>query len=47
MENIEENMKQTKNDSEVIDLRIIFKKIWAKKKIYAIVLPMALVLSCW
>lgn len=46
MENIEENMKQTKNDSEVIDLRIIFKKIWAKKKIYAIVLPMALVLSC-
>lgn len=46
MENIEENMKQTKNDSEVIDLRIIFRKIWAKKKIYAIVLPMALVLSC-
>ena len=46
MENIEENMKQTKNDSEVIDLRIIFKKIWAKKKIYAIVLPVVLVLSC-
>lgn len=46
MENIEENMKQTKNDSEVIDLRIIFRKIWANKKIYAIVLPMALVLSC-
>lgn len=46
MENIEENMKQTKNDSEVIDLRIIFKKIWAKKKIYAIVLPVALVFSC-
>lgn len=36
MENIEENMKQTKNDSEVIDLRIIFRKIWANKKIYAI-----------
>lgn len=46
MENIEENMKQTKNDSEVIDLRIIFKKIWANKKIYAIVLPVVLVLSC-
>lgn len=46
MENKDENMKQTKNDSEVIDLRIIFKKIWAKKKIYAIVLPVALVLSC-
>lgn len=46
MENIEENMKQTKNDSEVIDLRIIFKKIWAKKKIYAFVLPVVLVLSC-
>ena len=46
MENIEENMKQTKNDSEVIDLRIIFKKIWAIKKIYAIVLPVVLVLSC-
>lgn len=46
MENIEENMKQTKNDSEVIDLRIIFRKIWANKKIYAIVLPVVLVLSC-
>lgn len=46
MENKDENMKQTKNDSEVIDLRIIFKKIWAKKKIYAIVLPVALVFSC-
>lgn len=46
MENKDENMKQTKNDSEVIDLRIIFKKIWAKKKIYAIVLPVALILSC-
>lgn len=46
MENKDENIKQTKNDSEVIDLRIIFKKIWVKKKIYAIVLPVALVLSC-
>lgn len=46
MENKDENMKQTKNDSEVIDLRIIFKKIWTKKKIYAIVLPVALVFSC-
>lgn len=31
---------------EIIDLRIIFSKIWAKKKLYYIVLPIVFVLSC-
>lgn len=31
---------------EIIDLRVIFSKIWAKKRIYYIVLPIVFVLSC-
>lgn len=46
MKDIEENNKQTNKDIEVIDLRIIFRKIWANKRIYAIVLPVVFVLSC-
>ena len=46
MENKDENIKQVKNDPKVIDLRIILKKIWANKRIYFIVLPIVLVLSC-
>lgn len=31
---------------EIIDLRVIFSKIWAKRKIYYIVLPIVFILSC-
>lgn len=39
-------MEEKKNDIEVIDLRIIVSKIWAKKKLYYIALPIVFVLSC-
>lgn len=39
-------MEDKKKDIEVIDLRIIFSKIWAKKKLYYIVLPIVFILSC-
>lgn len=39
-------MEENKKDVEVIDLRIIFSKIGAKKKLYFIVLPIVFVLSC-
>ena len=38
---MEENKKM-----EIIDLRVIFCKIWAKRKIYYIVLPIVFILSC-
>lgn len=34
------------NKPEVIDLRIVFKKIWANKKLFYKVLPVVFVLSC-
>ena len=37
---------EEKNEMETIDLRVIFSKIWAKKKIYYIVLPIVFILSC-
>lgn len=39
-------MEEKKNNPEVIDLRIIAKKIWAKKKLFYKVLPITFVLSC-
>lgn len=39
-------MEKNNNNLEVIDLRIIIKKIWAKRKLYYIVLPIVFVLSC-
>ena len=36
---------EEKNEMETIDLRVIFSKIWAKKKIYYIVLPIVFILS--
>ena len=39
-------MEKNNNNLEVIDLRIIMKKIWAKRKLYYIVLPIVFVLSC-
>ena len=32
-------MEKNNNNLEVIDLRIIIKKIWSKRKLYYIVLP--------
>ena len=43
MENIEENMKQTK---DIIDLSEIFKQLKEKKKVFFIVLPVVFALSC-
>lgn len=37
---------EEKKEMETIDLRVIFSKIWAKKKIYYIVLPIVFILSC-
>ena len=39
-------MEKNNNNLEVIDLRIIIKKIWSKRKLYYIVLPIVFVLSC-
>lgn len=39
-------MENNNNNLEIIDLRIIMKKIWAKRKLYFIVLPIVFVLSC-
>lgn len=39
-------MEETKKETEIIDLRVIFNKIWAKRRIYYIVLPIVFVLSC-
>lgn len=38
--------EKEKKEMETIDLRVIFSKIWAKKKIYYIVLPIVFILSC-
>lgn len=38
--------KMKKKEMEIIDLRVIFSKIWAKRKIYYIVLPIVFILSC-
>lgn len=38
--------KMEKKEMEIIDLRVIFSKIWAKRKIYYIVLPIVFILSC-
>ena len=46
MENKDENIKQVKNDVPVIDLTAICKKIWANRKLYYIVLPVVLIVSC-
>lgn len=39
-------MDEKKQNMEVIDLREIIKKIWDRKKIYFIVLPVVFILSC-
>lgn len=39
-------MEETKKNPEVIDLRVIAKKIWANKKLFYRVLPIVFVLSC-
>ncbi len=39
-------MEDNKKNNEVIDLRVIFKKILANKKLYFKVLPIVFVLSC-
>ena len=39
-------MEDNKKNNEVIDLRVIFKKILANKKLYVKVLPIVFVLSC-
>lgn len=39
-------MEDNKKELEVIDLRIIFSKIWAKKLLFVKVLPVVFVLSC-
>ena len=40
-------MDMTENkDIEVIDLRIIFKRLWDKRKLFYIVLPTVFILSC-
>lgn len=39
-------MEKNNNNLEVIDLRIIIKKICSKRKLYYIVLPIVFVLSC-
>ena len=36
---------EEKKEMETIDLRVIFSKIWAKRKIYYIVLPIVFILS--
>ena len=35
-----------KRDADVIDLRVVFKKVLAKKKVFFITLPIVFVLSC-
>lgn len=39
-------MDGKKTDAEIIDLRVIFSKIWAKRRLYYIILPVVLILSC-
>ena len=39
-------MEDNKKELEVIDLRILFSKIWAKKLLFVKVLPVVFVLSC-
>ncbi len=39
-------MEETKKQAEVIDLRVVMKKIWEKKKLFYWTLPIAFVLSC-
>ena len=39
-------MEETKKKTEVIDLRVVAKKIWKKKKLFFWTLPIAFVLSC-
>ena len=39
-------MEETKKQAEVIDLRVVMKKIWEKKKLFFWTLPIAFVLSC-
>ena len=46
MEKKDENIKQVKKDVPVIDLTVICKKIWANRKLYYIVLPVVLIVSC-
>lgn len=38
--------KKIENNADVIDLRIIFSKIWANRKLFYKVLPVVFVLSC-
>ena len=39
-------MEETKKKPEVIDLRVIAKKIWSNKKLFYRVLPIVFILSC-
>jgi hypothetical protein len=42
---MEENKKKT-NSPEVIDLRVVFRKIWSNRKLFYKILPIVFVLSC-
>ena len=37
---------EEKKELEVIDLRVVFKKIWSRRKLFYKVLPITFVLSC-
>ena len=37
---------EEKKEMEVIDLRVVFKKIWSRRKLFYKVLPITFVLSC-
>ena len=37
---------EDKKEMEVIDLRVIFNKIWSRRKLFYKVLPVVLILSC-
>ena len=37
---------EEKKEMEVIDLRVVFKKIWSRRKLFYKVLPITFVVSC-
>ena len=39
-------MEENKRQTEIIDLRLVLKKIWANRKLFYIILPITFVLSC-
>ena len=40
-------MKENMKDENVIDVRKIIAKIWHKRKLFAKVLPVVFLVSCW